>query len=130
MRGNGKVVWAGLWFWFWSGIWFGLIDFGIVGVGTLFPDSSCFFPQGFHCADFNEVDVDGVMVVLFFVFAFGPLESFSARRGGVLEKLLSAGGTALLPTRVERALLPTRVERAALLWERTPEELKQGAEWG
>jgi len=39
----------------------------------------------------------------------------------MLEKLLGAGGT---------ALLPTRVERAALLGERTPEELKQGAEWG
>jgi len=39
----------------------------------------------------------------------------------VLEKLLGAGGT---------ALLPTRVERAALMRERKPEELKQGAEWG
>ena len=114
----------------WSGVWFGLIDFGIVGVGTLFPDSSYFFPQGFHCTGFNEVDGNGVMVVLYFVFAFGPLESLSARRGGVSEKLLGAGGTALLPTRVEWALLPTRVERAALLGERTPEELKQGAEWG
>jgi len=38
-----------------------------------------------------------------------------------LEKLLGARDT---------ALLPTRVERAALLGERKPEELKQGAEWG
>jgi len=52
------------------------------------------------------------------------------QRNTVLEKILGAGDTALLPTRVERALLPTRVERAALLGERTPEELKQGAEWG
>jgi len=63
------------------------------------------------------------MVVLYFVFAFGPLESLSARRGGVSEKLLGAGGTALLPTRVEWALLPTRVERAALLGERCGTEV-------
>ena len=67
--------------------YFDLIDFGIVGVGTLFPDSSCFFPQGFHCRGFNEVngEVEANGWFLHFI-----LESLSMRRVGVLEKLLAA----------------------------------------
>ena len=85
-----------------------MIDFGIVGVGTLFPDSRCFFPQGFHCTGFNEVGGEaGLMVVVFCIWSFRRFGSLSARRGGVLEKLLGAGDMG-----------SARVERVALPWER------------
>ena len=89
MRGNGKVVWAGLWFWFWvwSGVWFGLIDFGIVGVGTIFPDSSCLFPEGFHCTGFNEADgQEGLMVDCFGIWSFGKFGKSQREKRGCVGK--------------------------------------------
>ena len=58
----------------------------------------------FHCTGFNEVDGEGVMVVLYFCSLHLVLsKSLSARRGGVLEKLLGAG--CMGATRVEKLVL-------------------------
>jgi len=58
----------------------------------------------FHCRGFNEVDGEGVMVVLYFCSLHLVLsKSLSASRGGVLEKLLGAG--CMGATRVEKLVL-------------------------
>jgi hypothetical protein len=104
-----------------------LIDFGIVGVGTLFPDSSCFFPQGFHCTGFNEVDGEaGLMEDRSLHLVIREVWEVSAREEGVCwKKLLGAERTAL-SVRCTAA----RVEWVALSGERTLGELRQGAQLG
>ena len=72
-------------------MWTGSIAEGIeglkIGIGTLFPDSSCFFLRVFHCTGFNEVDGEaGLMVDCLLHLVIREVWKVSAREEGVCWK--------------------------------------------